>query len=684
MNRIGIFVMYDEDGLVDDYRIHIIKEIEVVVSRLIVVVNGNLTKEAVSQIQKYTDEIFFRENEGYDGTAMKDVLEKYIQWQNLQNYDELLWCNDGFFGPFISFREMIEDMASHCCDFWGITRQEPIINFLPKQKIDGRYLPSHIQSYFFVVRRNMLHSYDFKEFWETMPEIKEFEDAVIYYELRLTQFFEQKGYIGAAYTKNIWKNGKYPEHNDLWIMNHPFSMISLCDLPIVKKKCFTRNQGDLLEFSVGEDSFRVLEYIRRNTNYDIDYIWKYLIRVMNPAELNRTCNLKYVLPISTSSCHQSLRKKVAVIAHINYDDLVEECFRYLNNIPKEVDVFINTKKDSTKQKIYQYIDFYHMKNCQVVMIGDRGREIRGLLIESRLVFQEYEYVCFVHDKKTTGNLKNVLLGQKYMEQLWENTLKSRDYIYGCLSLLEENKNLGLLVPPPPYHDINLGGGGNYWMKDYILTKSLAKRLNLTCKMSENISPITLGTTFWCRTDALRPLYEHCFEEEDFPPEPVAMDGTLNHAIERIFSFVAQSLGYATGIVMNEQFAALHIQNYHEMLHVFLSKITNGYGGLSLNDIFHIPNDLWPLVETRESLFVYGAGTNAEAMIRILEQLKINISGCIVSDSHKKNDFLCGYKVYELSELELDPETMGIVIAVRDNNAVIKSLNERGMYAYCLM
>jgi hypothetical protein len=76
--------------------------------------------------------------------------------------------------------------------------------------------------------------------------------------------------------------------------------------------------------------------------------------------------------------------------------------------------------------------------------------------------------------------------------------------------------------------------------------------------------------------------------------------------------------------------------------------------------------------------------NAKKMIQILHRLEISIEGIIVSDSNRTAPSFFGYKVYELSEIELDPESMGIIIAVRDHEEIVRNLNKKGMYAYCLM
>ena len=55
--------------------------------------------------------------------------------------------------------------------------------------------------------------------------------------------------------------------------------------------------------------------------------------------------------------------------------------------------------------------------------------------------------------------------------------------------------------------------------------------------------MAVGTVYWSRVDALRKLFEYEWKYEDFDMEPLAEDGTLSHAIERILEFVARDAGY---------------------------------------------------------------------------------------------------------------------------------------------
>jgi lipopolysaccharide biosynthesis protein len=48
----------------------------------------------------------------------------------------------------------------------------------------------------------------------------------------------------------------------------------------------------------------------------------------------------------------------------------------------------------------------------------------------------------------------------------------------------------------------------------------------------------MGSMFWGRVDALRPLFDLKLDWDDYPQEPIHHDGTLLHAIERLFGVVA--------------------------------------------------------------------------------------------------------------------------------------------------
>ena len=64
----------------------------------------------------------------------------------------------------------------------------------------------------------------------------------------------------------------------------------------------------------------------------------------------------------------------------------------------------------------------------------------------------------------------------------------------------------------------------------------------------------LGTCFWFRSAALMPLLRKKWKYEDFPPEPNNVDGSILHAIERIYHFSCVEAGFYPAYVLSDRYA----------------------------------------------------------------------------------------------------------------------------------
>ena len=101
--------------------------------------------------------------------------------------------NDTFYGPFCSLINIFKKMKNSQCDFWGL-----FVHGDNKQNIQ-RIIFRHIQSYFLVVRSNLLKSTYFSEFWLNMKEIKSYKTAVDDFEIAFTQYFSKYGFLYEAF-----------------------------------------------------------------------------------------------------------------------------------------------------------------------------------------------------------------------------------------------------------------------------------------------------------------------------------------------------------------------------------------------------------------------------------------------------------------------------------------------------
>ena len=121
--------------------------------------------------------------------------------------------------------------------------------------------------------------------------------------------------------------------------------------------------------------------------------------------------------------------------------------------------------------------------------------------------------------------------------------------------------LGMLTNEPPYNGVYINNLGNEWGPNFDITYNLSKKLNLKVPIERDKPPIApLGTVFWFRTKALNKLFNYNWKYEDFPKEPNKIDGSILHAIERVYPFVVQDAGYYPAYVMPDTYASQELTN----------------------------------------------------------------------------------------------------------------------------
>lgn len=558
VNRLGIFFFYDKDGIVDDYVTYLLNGIKPFLSELLVVCNGKLAPDSRVKLEGVTKQIFVRENKGFDVWAYKEGME-YYGWDRLKTYDELIMFNFTIFGPLYPLKEMFEHMDKRDLDFWGITAYNGA-DYDPFGKIKYGYLPLHIQSHFIAVRSRMIQSYEFMRYWDNMVPITSYEEAISLHEAIFTKEFEDKGFTWETYvdTSDLVKHSHAP------IIMTPLELVKNRKCPIVKRRSFFHHYSDYLNYTTGEQSIDVFEFIKKHLDYDVGLIWANILRTNNQAEIKNSMHLNYILPTEISPAIPSSRK-IALIIHIYFEDLINYCFNYAQSILPGSDVFITTDTELKKKLILEKFKALDCAKLEVIIIQNRGRDVSALLVGCKDFISHYDYVCFVHDKKTTQVEPNSV-GESFSYKCFENSLHNRHFVTNVIDTFEKNPFLGMLVPPPPNHAHFYSTVGCEWGDNYSGVIQLAKKLKLNINIDHTQEPIApLGTMFWFRPKALQTLFEFEWKYEDFPKEPNTTDGSILHHIERIYPYVVQNEGYYTGWVLADSFARIELTNLNFML-----------------------------------------------------------------------------------------------------------------------
>ena len=499
-----------------------------------------------------------RKNEGYDVTAYKEGILR-PGFSKLCQYDEVIICNDTMYGPLYPFEEMFDSMKERDLDFWGITNFHEV-PFDPFGTVEYGYLPKHVQSFFMVFRKSLTESQDFQKFWTGFPKIHGYEEAIGNYEAVFTKKFADKGYKWAVYADSEDLEGYTFDP----LRDFPMYLVEEKRCPVIKKRSFYHEYGEALERSGGEATRDVLDYIDKNLDYDCGLIWKNLLRTQNMADLKKRLHLNYVLSSKVVKKKVKKMPRIALVMHIYYEDLALYCRQYAESMPEGTDVYVTVPNEEKLAVVKEAFKDFPL-NLEFRLTGNRGRDVAPFIVGCKDIIDKYDLICKMHDKRVY-QVTPMSLGHSWSYKCFENLLKNKILVENIISLFEENPYMGMIAPPVPNHGpyYPVTGKGE-WGDNFAVAKQLAEDLHLTVDMNPAKEPVApLGSMFWARTDALKPLFAHDWQYEEMPKEPIADDATVLHAIERIYPFCVQEAGYYSGWVMTDTYARVELDNWHYM------------------------------------------------------------------------------------------------------------------------
>ena len=559
-NRYAVFVFYDKDGIVDEYNYVFLDELRKYVSKLMIIVNGAINEEGQVGLKKYADEFLIRENKGFDITAYKLGL-RHEGYKRLSEYDEVIILNNTCYGPLYPFSEMFETMNKKDLDFWGMTEFHKV-PFDPFGTIKYGYIPKHIQSYFMVFRKSLIQTKDFCTYWKKLPRIHNYAEAIGYHETVFTKHFEDLGYKWDVYVNtDELENYTYEALRDF-----PRYLIEKKRCPIMKRRAYFHEYGEALSRSGGEATKEAMDFIEQKLDYDEGLIYKNSLRLCNQADLKKRLHWNYILSSKVKKECRTDDMKIAMVLHIYYTELAEFCKNYIYSLPEGTDIYITVPNDE-KRKIVEAVfkDCSKIYNIEYRIVGNLGRDVAPFLVGCKDIIDKYDLICKVHDKKVYQVLP-MSIGASWQKECFDNLLKNKTFVHNVIATFKEKPYLGMITPPVPKHGAYYPTTGKgEWGENFKVAKQLADTLGLHVDMDENKEPVApLGSMFWVRTKALRSLFAHDWQYEEFPKEPIDTDATVLHAIERIYPFVVQNDGYYPGWVMSDDFASIELTNWNFM------------------------------------------------------------------------------------------------------------------------
>lgn len=299
---------------------------------------------------------------------------------------------------------------------------------------------------------------------------------------------------------------------------------------LIKKAYYTwRTEG------TGKLLKKTLRYLSKKRTACPEYQNLQLVHIAGCADSlcqKEAFDLALRLPFGFETPQHSLR--LAATVHIFYPDLADDIMHALQNVPGNIDVFVSTDTDEKKQQIVQAFTKFTQGNVTVKVFPNRGRDIAPAFVGFANIYESYDACVHFHSKKSPHDADKLAGWRDY---LYHNILGSKEIVSDILHILATT-DVGLVFPQhfyPLRESIN-------WGQDY----EAARKFLLECGISINnhhLLEFPAGSMFWFKPKAVRPLLQRKLSFENFPTEGGQIDGTIAHAIERSFLYMAESEGF---------------------------------------------------------------------------------------------------------------------------------------------
>lgn len=223
--------------------------------------------------------------------------------------------------------------------------------------------------------------------------------------------------------------------------------------------------------------------------------------------------------------------RVALHLHVYYPELIDDIFGRLAANKERPDLYISVPSADVANAVHASANAHHLSVTAVEVVPNAGRDLGPLFTTFGAVFTErYDVIGHLHTKKSI-DVADEAMGKTWQRFLMENLLGGKacmaDLILGRMGA---DPTIGLVFPDDP-HVVGWGANRPY-------AQALATRFGLPESQPEDLA-FPVGSMFWARVDALRPLFDLGLSWSDYPPEPLPYDGSMLHAIERLLSLVAE-------------------------------------------------------------------------------------------------------------------------------------------------
>jgi lipopolysaccharide biosynthesis protein len=229
------------------------------------------------------------------------------------------------------------------------------------------------------------------------------------------------------------------------------------------------------------------------------------------------------------------KDSIAVHLHLYHTEMIEEFVSYLNNIPVQYDLYVSVPESCDEEAIRTELNtlLSRVRNVVVEPVPNRGRDIAPMIVQFGTRLSQYGIIAHIHTKKSPHKSNLADWRQDILTRMMGPPESSGGRVAHIIGLLQTTAKIVFPEGRTEFIKDRSGWADNYDLARHVLEKYT--------KISIHEFPCVEfpeGSMFWARAECLKDFLGLPFKYDDFLREPIAADGTLAHALERLILIFA--------------------------------------------------------------------------------------------------------------------------------------------------
>jgi lipopolysaccharide biosynthesis protein len=222
---------------------------------------------------------------------------------------------------------------------------------------------------------------------------------------------------------------------------------------------------------------------------------------------------------------------IGVHLHAFYPDLIPTFVERLSFISTPFTLYVSVPEGVNADEAVLKEKLSRIPQAEDVCIRrtpNRGRDIAPMLCTFADELMSHDIILHLHTKKSPQNV----IQTGWLTFILDYLLASPANVSTILNCLQQDG--GMISPPNFLYRATPDGWGV--PENIVLAQEIVDRSRLNINLERDYPTIDFpqGSMFWARKEFLLPLFDLKLTYEDFPEEPIGLDGTVAHALERLF------------------------------------------------------------------------------------------------------------------------------------------------------